>query len=221
MADNESSPPPDQKVKELIDAATRAELERWFGMPSFERLAEQEAKPAPPIEESDPAIREVRRKRAEALAAIDPAMVEWHRKRTDVPPYLIKFKATIEVRVDPNIALFDQRMLERQHTIADPSEREVPEDIRDEMTERAPQALLRDLHRPETDFTKQFELQDPLGEQRVDISATVATAMKTRWAPVLGGKPPIQEARELIHALRDDRHKPWTEIKLPNRRGTE
>src|SRR5689334_7444755 len=112
----------DKTVKELIDAATRAELERWFGLPSFTQVEEERA--AAPAE--DPDIVAVRERREKAIAAVDPAMVEWHRRRTDAPEDLIKFKPTIEVRVDPDVALLDHAMIERG-SIAEPREVEIPD----------------------------------------------------------------------------------------------
>ena len=218
MADNENEN--DKKVKELIDASTRAELERWFGLPSFQELADRGVNPAepPPV---DAEMLAVRKKRDEALAAVDPAMLEAHRRRTDPPPDLIRFKPLIDVRVDPSIAQLDLSMIDRRHTIAEPREIERPMELEDDLQDRTPQALLRDLHRPETDFQKIFEVVDMAAEQRFDIVAAVAAAMRTRWTLPPFGLSPLQEARALLRELRADRHAPWTDIKIPNRTVTE
>lgn len=220
MADNDSASGDDKRVKDLLDAGTRADLERWFGLPSFEQLAERGVKPAEPPPE-DPEMLEVRRKRAEALAAVDPALVEAHRKRTDSPEDLIKFKPTLEVRVDPSIAAIDFQRIESQHASVEPREIEIPEPLRDDLHDCTPQALLRDLHRPELTFDKVFEIVDVIADHRVDIAAQVAEAMRTRWSLREFGPSPLQEARDLIKALRDDRHSPWTEIRMPGRTVTE
>jgi len=217
MADNENET--DKKVKELIDAATRAELERWFGLPSYQELADRGIKPPEPP--PDPEMVEVRRRRDEALAAVDPAMIEAHRRRTDPPPDLIRFKQLIDVRVDPSITQLDLSMIDRQHTIAEPRERERPMELQDDLQDCTPQALLRDLHRPELDFEKIFEVVDMAAGQRLDIVAAVAEAMRTRWTLPPFGPTPLQQARALLRELRDDRHAPWTEIKIPNRTVTE
>jgi hypothetical protein len=210
----------DKRVKDLLDTGTRGDLERWFGLPSFEELSERGVKPAEPPPE-DPEMLEVRKKRAEALAAVDPALVEAHRRRTDPPADLIKFTPTLEVRVDPDISTIDLSMIEHQHTIAEPREVEISDELRDDLHECTPQALLRDLHRPELQFDKVFEIVDVAAEQRVDIVAMVAEAMRTRWTLPPFGPTALQEARALIKALRDDRHSPWTEIKMPGRTVTE
>ncbi|HET9621396.1 MAG TPA: hypothetical protein VFP84_08530 [Kofleriaceae bacterium] len=208
----------DKKVKELLDAGTRADLERWFGLPSFEELAERGVKPAEPPPE-DPEMLEVRKKRAEALAAVDPALVEAHRRRTEPPPDLIKFTPNLTLRVDPDFSTIDLQMIESQHTIAEPREVEISEDLRDDLHDCTPQALLRDLHRPELTFDKVFEIVDVAADQRLDIVATVAEAMRTRWTlPATGfGPSPLAQARGLIRELRDVRHSPWGEIKIPGR----
>jgi hypothetical protein len=216
MADPEN----DKKVKELIDAATRAELERWFGLPSYQELADRGvAPPEPPPE--DPEMVEIRKRRDAALAAVDPALIEAHRRRTDPPADLIRFKPLIDVRIDPSIALLDLAMIERQHTVAEPRERERSVELQDDLHDCTPQALLRDLHRPELEFEKTFEVVDMAAGQRLDIVAAVAEAMRTRWTLPPFGATPLQEARALLRELRNDRHAPWTDIKIPNRTVTE
>jgi hypothetical protein len=212
--------PEDKKVKELIDAATRAELERWFGLPSYQELADRGITPPEPPPE-DPEMIAVRERRDQALAAVDPALIEAHRRRTDPPPDLIRFKPLIDVRVDPSIALLDLSMIERQHTVAEPRQRELSMELQDDLHDCTPQALLRDLHRPELDFNKTFEVVDMAAGQRFDIVAAVADAMRTRWTLPPFGPTPLQQARTLLRELRDDRHAPWTDIKIPNRTVTE
>jgi len=156
----------DKTVKELLDAATRAELERWFGLPSFTQAEEARAAKPP---EADPDIMAARERRQKAIEAVDPAMLEAHRRRVEPPDDLIRFKATIDVVVDPGMALLDHAMIERG-TIAEPREVEIPEELREDLRECAPQALLRDLHRPELDFDKSFEIIDHAAEGRVDAT---------------------------------------------------
>jgi len=77
MADNQD----DKKVKDLIDEATRAELERWFRLPSFEQLPDQAVKPAPTDKEAERLA--IRKRHDDAIAAVDPAMLEAHRRRVE------------------------------------------------------------------------------------------------------------------------------------------
>jgi len=220
MAD-EANPPDDKKVRELIDAGTRADLERWFGLPSFEQLADQGVKPTPTPAE-DPDVVEQRRRLAAALAAVDPAFLESHRRRTTLPPDFVKFTAAIEPRVSDDLVMVDLSMIERQHRLGEPREYELPSDLPDDLKIATPQALLRDLHRPELSFDKQFEITDALAELRVDARAVIAEAIAFRpTLPDTEGRH--REARTLLVEVRELRHRPWKEltVKMPNRRVTE
>jgi hypothetical protein len=203
-------------VEDELDEQTRADLARWFGLPSFDE------KPEAAPSEDDPEMVAVRERRDKAIAAVEPWMLEGHRRRTEPPEDLFKFKPDVTLRVDPDMGLLDMEMIDRAGSIADPREIEISEQLRDDMKECTPQAILRDLHRVETDFEKTFEMIDAAAEQRLDIVAEVDAAMKTSWAlPPLAGSP-WTEARSLIEDLRAERRKPWAdmfkETPLPNRR---
>ena len=227
MATNDESEPKlspgvgaDQKVKDLIDAATRAELEKWFGLPSFEQARDA---PSAAAATEDPELIAARERREQAIASVDPALLEAHRQRTTPQESLFQFRPAIVLAVDRPVALFDAGMLDRQMTIADPREVEISEELRDDLRDCTPQALLRDLHRAEIDFEKTFEIIDMAAEQRLDIVAAVAEAMATSWKlPPLGGSPFVEGAA-LLAELHAERQQPWTKLlaALPNRRVTE
>jgi hypothetical protein len=209
--------PVDQTVKQLLDAKTIAELERWFGLPSFQELAE---KGEPP---QDPELEAAREQRAKAIAAVDPEMLEAHRRRTERGDSLIRFQAVIDVRIDPSMALVDLSQIDRMLSIAEPREVEIPEPLRDDLNECTPQAILRDLHRPEMYFDKVFEIVDMAAEQRLDIVAAVDDAMRTSWKlPPFGGSL-AAEGRALIAELKEERMRSIAHFlpQFPNRRVTE
>lgn len=212
----------DPKVKDFIDAATRAELERWFGLPSFAEVAEKAE--APPAE--DPDVVKVREQREKAIAAVDPALLEALRVRfEEKSESLIKFQSQLRLRVDPDLPLFDYAMVERQAAIADPREVEIPEELRDDLRDCTPQAILRDLHRPEIDFDKTFEIIDMSAEQKLDIVAEVKAAMSTSWKLPPLEDLPFKEACTLVAEVVALRRTPWPALvlsqTLPNRRVTE
>ncbi len=228
--DPNDSSGPDPKVRELLDGgleevvdeATRRELEKWFGLPSFEELEAKGVEPKP----EDPDVAAVKERRAKAIEAIDPALLETVGTRYEGKgERLIKFAPKIDVHVDPEIARFDHAMLQKVSTIADPRDVERPEDLDDDLKDCTPQALLRDLHRPETDFNKVFDVIDIAAEQKLDIVAEVDKAMKTSWQLPPLGKSPFVQCRELIDELRHERRQPWAKIpsrmKLSNRRVDE
>ena len=215
MADND-----DKTVKELIGEATQADLERWFGLPSFQQLAEQQA-PRKPAE--DPEWTEFRKRRAEALAAVDPNMVEAHRRRVERQRALKLSRTEIEPRVRTDITLIDQAAIDRGHTIAEPRTYELPYDLEEALTQRTPQALLRDLHRPELVFEKIFEWFDPVTEHRVDLRAQINEALAFRASSTKKIESKLREARALLAEARQERRKPWTALTstMRNRRVKE
>ena len=216
MPDNDDND--DKKVKDLLGAATQADLERWFGLPSFEQLAEQAATAAPSASE-DPEFAERRKRQAEALAAVDPAWLDAFDRRMAPLREVIRPLPPLPLRIDPAIARFDHAMLEQRSTIAEPREVERPSDLSDALAERTPQALLRDLHRPELDFYKVFERVDVIAEYRVDVAATITEVMAPRVPP--SPLTPFQDCRALLLELRAERHQPWIDIEMPLRRVTE
>ncbi len=213
----------DPTVKELlegddpVDEATRLELERWFGMQS----ADHEPAPEEPRPE-DPERVAARERRAAAVACVDPALLERvHARHGDVSHTMLYFHPDLEVHVDPSVAMFDVAMLERFHGVSEPREIERPDEIEDDLRDRAPQALLRDLHRPETDFAFQLEVVDYAAQQRLDPTAEVERAMKTSWKLPPLGKLSWSEGCELLAQVRRERKESWPvivrQLKLRNR----
>jgi hypothetical protein len=209
----------DPTVKELIDSATRAELARWFGLPSYEALAEQGVHPEPPAE--DPEFAERRRRQDAALAAVDPALLEAHRRRTEGLSGTIQPLPELVLHVDPSIVRIDTAMIEQRGTIAEPRDVERPADLEDALRERTPQALLRDLHRPELDFHKEFQRVDLMEEYRVDIAAGVAEVMTASTRLPAREPSPFAKEYALLQELRAERRQPWINIEMPLRRVTE
>lgn len=208
-------------LKEVVDEVTAAELERWFGLPSYQQVEEGEVKPA--VE--DPQMIAVRERRAKAVAAVEPWMLEGHRRRTEPPDDLLKFRAVLESRIDPSITRIDLAAIENKLTSTEPRERQRPDDIEEELQDNTPQALLRDLHRPELDFEKKLEVIDMAAEQRLDIVAEVTAAMATNWKLPPLDETPGQGLRALFVEIRAERDAPWKtlplRINLPNRRVSE
>lgn len=211
----------DKKVKDVLDAVTLAELQKWFTLPTFEQAAEQQASEP---RENDAEMVAARERREKALAAVDPALLDQIMFRIEGnPETLLQFAATIDVLIDPDMAFFDQRMADNVATIAEPREVEISDELKDDLRECTPQALLRDLHRSETEFDKTFEVVDIAAEQRFDIVAEVQTAMRTSLKlPPLDDSPWVQ-SRRLLEEVRADRRKPWVDAlkKMPNRRVSE
>jgi hypothetical protein len=216
---NDNDKKVDQTVKELIDSATRAELERWFGLPSFEALAEQGVHPEPSARESMSAERSKRQDAA--LAAVDPALVETHRRRIQGMADTVKPLPEIALHVDPSIAQLDTVMIDQRGAIAEPREVMRPPDVEDAVRDCTPQALLRDLHRPELYFDREFQRVDLLELYRIDVAASIDEVMATPTRVLLPQASPYGEANALLQQTRADRKQPWINIDMPRRRVTE
>src|SRR4051812_31482524 len=203
-------------LTDVVDAATQAELARWFQLPSFTQVAEDKG----PVE--DPEVAAVRERRLKACEAVDPALLDRIHLRTQGnPETLIKNEYVLPIHVDPDVALFDNAMAERGHQIAEPREVEISEELRDDLKDCTPQALLRDLHRAELYFEKTFEVIDMAAEQKLDIVAEVEAAMKMNLKLPPLGTSPVEEERRLLAHDRALRKLPWTQWPMPNRRITE
>jgi hypothetical protein len=205
------------RVKDaVLDAATRAQLEQWFQLPSFTELEEKG------VEIADPDWLKARKKRADALAAVDPAILEWHRRRNERDD-LIKFQQIIELAVDDTIGAVDFALLDARD--AEPRERMLPPQLENDLQDCTPQALLRDLHRPEMFFEKVFEWVDPLTELKVDAKSIVAETMATNWMTASHALLPARENRMMLQHARALVRLPWValfaEKPLPNRVVTE
>jgi len=210
----------DKRVKDMLGGATQADLERWFGLPSFDQLAE-EGKPVSP--KDDPEVLEVRKRRDAAMAAVDPALLSRILYRVEEhPETLFEARQRIDLVVK-DVALFDATMADKGFAIAEPREVEISEELRDDLKDCTPQALLRDLHRAEIDFEKTFEIVDVAAEQRLDIVAAVAEAMRTSWTLPRLDVAPLAESTKLLANARADRYRSWAHVltSLPNRRVSE
>jgi hypothetical protein len=211
----------DRKAKDVLDAATQADLARWFGLPSFTQVEEEAAKAPAPTAGMDAEVAALVERRQKACAAVDPVLLSNIIARHDVNPEdVFVFDTTIEIHVDKKFGVVDDVLVERAGAIADPREVELPEALIDALKECTPQALLRDLHRAETDFEKQFEYVDALEDARIDASAEARTAMSTRHFMPKREEPAFYAARRVWQSVRSERRRPMGEIlqELPGRR---
>lgn len=212
----------DRKAKDFIDAATQADLERWFGLPSFQQV-EEEGKTAQ-VAAVDPEMAAVIERRERVLAMVDPALLGAIIARHDVKPEdIFVFESTIEPHVDEHISAVNEGLLARASSIADPREYELSDELMEDMKECSPQALLRDLHRSERDFDKSFEIVDAMEEARVDVVGEVRTAITTRWTLPRPGEPALEASRRIWKDVKAQRQAPWTGYlsSLSNRRVRE
>src|ERR1700733_13970922 len=120
---NSPADPDEPRAKDVVDAATRADLERWFGLPSFTELADrgitlrpegqgqagQAGHSVPGGQDDPPEVIDARKRREAAIAAVDPAMLEAHRRRVDVES--LRFVPIIVPVIDVELGRVDLAML--------------------------------------------------------------------------------------------------------------
>ena len=181
MTDDDAPPPSpnERSVKQLLDdpmahgealdAATMAELQRWFGLPSAMDLPPPEPEP-----------QELSRREA-AMAAVEPAFLEYlHRHAARVP--LMMEPPHLELRAKEDHVTIPERF-EAMGKLGEPREVEVSYLLTDDLKECVPQALLRDLHRVEEYFSPYYELtkvDDGIPDLRLQIAAALAKGEEER-----------------------------------------
>jgi hypothetical protein len=219
----------DRRVKDLIaaakagdaeiDPATAADLARWFGMPSYQQVAEGEVKLERRPE--DPQVVARREAIDKALESIDPVLCdELHARWADVDT-LILFEPAELRRIDPSISALDP-VLVALADMADPREVEIPIEMFDDLRECTPQAVLRDLARPEIEFRLALEVdQSVAAALPVDGVALVREAVRTRNKPELGGPSVSTQIREALAPVKRAKREPWAELRTPGRRVSE
>jgi hypothetical protein len=216
----------DRKAKDVIDAATQRDLERWFGLPTFTQLEDEGKQAQVPTPDIDPEMAAVIARRDKALANVDPAFLASIYARHDhSADDIIVFERTIDVRVaETNFGAVDDQLVQRAGSLAEPREYEPSDELREDMKDCTPQAMLRDLHRPEKYFDKELVRPDleEEGLAPIDVVKVVKTAMTTRWT-LPEPDPPLVEAERLWTAVRNERRRNWLEYlpALRNRSTTE
>ncbi|HRC55287.1 MAG TPA: hypothetical protein PKU97_05145 [Kofleriaceae bacterium] len=152
-----------QAHSEALDAATLAELHRWFGKPSAMDL---------PPEEPPPPEYEVRR--AAALAAVEPWFLTYLNRHEDRLAFM--FEPPSHDSVIKEALLTVPESFSGVGRLGEPREIEISYLLEDDLKERVPQALLRDLHRPEQYFGRTMELT-LVAEAIPDVRRQIAEAI--------------------------------------------
>ncbi|KAB2887706.1 MAG: hypothetical protein F9K40_21135 [Kofleriaceae bacterium] len=173
---------PRAELEEAMDPDTLAQLASWFDMPNLALVEEQaEAEAAQSEEEKE---REERRKRKEAAcAAADPKFLR-HIERHERTRIHVLPEFELDAIVDESIVNVAVRaQLERQSAdepAGDLLEYSQPPDVQDIVARHnAPQALLRDLFRPVSEFEGRFE--SPFDElPDLDPAREVREALRQR-----------------------------------------
>jgi hypothetical protein len=184
------------KLEDVIDKALIERIVHWFGEPT--------PGAPPPPREPEPAY----------TKDVDPAMVEWLARRRS--RQLVRPRAPVRLAV--TAADVRQYRAELPAAIASASSRlGRSRSLSAAMAEKTPQAVLRDLHRPERDFSQPVSkpealLPDPLGvSRRAKLRAVMASRLFVNIAAIPLGWKLYRDARA---ALEQTLAQPW-ENSLP------
>lgn len=229
-----------------LDPNTIAQLASWFGAPAqsiveTERaIARGQADPAarrpgarPPADpdddgadhpddrkHTDPEIRALWRRRRRAMAAVDPAFLAYFESLTTRGDDHLRIPEPPELAIETSIARFDIEAW--RLNFLEIREWEIDEYLHDEMRERTPQALLRDLHRPVTEWPLALEPVD-LGVDVGGLKAleSIHGIMRARYGldmeehrlASIQGREQLDELQERLAAPWEDSYIPESERK--------
>jgi hypothetical protein len=197
MATDDDAPPddalpdaaaPDETRAKDLDPAQLAELASWFDLPSRQVVEERQARAA---EESyeEREWRETRERRDAAAAAADPALIAYvSRHETRPPPFkpLPPVKLTVSDHILMDLVRRELDRFEHEDPLASPERPySIPNDIQEALSDgNAPQAILRDLYRPETTYELRFESpfdQLPDLDPVAEVRKALRTPLKVEW----------------------------------------
>lgn len=206
-----------EEVEEQLDPRTMAELASWFSRPSRVEVEESlEALQRPRLDELD-AIAKLgmamgmmtleesaaqKEARANALAAVEPAMIALLERHNHTPERLLQPLPEVALHIDESVVpawiraqlstdddegprIGEPRLLHRSPDI---------DKLLDD--DNAPQAVLRDLHRPEQSFDRTFQPAFPPPPEEEDMTHALRDALRWRPEPLPARERPIDPRDE-------------------------
>lgn len=203
------------EARDELDPETVAQLAAWFGVPVDTPVPAPSA--APPSKREEAALR-----RQRALDAVDPAFLAALETRWTQGDALLRINRPVSQRLrSPSRFDLDAWRLQASDEVR---EAERPEDVSDALKESpTPQAVLRDLHRPD----QQFLLRLLPTDMGMDVAgmrtrSRIDTLLRTSYAVRMDDEPiPARLMVEDMAALRAHLGEPWESFYVPpeKRRG--
>lgn len=197
-------------AREELDPETVAQLAAWFGAP----VATPAAATARP-EGSRSKREEAALRRQRALDAVDRGfLADLESKWTQGDALLRVTRPLGQPRRAPSRFDLDVWNLQASGELR---EAERPEDISDALKDPTPQAVLRDLHRPDQQWPLRL-LPEDLG---MDVAGTrtrsrIDTALRTKYVVRMDDEPiPARLILEDMGALRAHLDEPWESFYVP------
>jgi hypothetical protein len=200
-------------LEDRLDPETIAQLAGWFGLPSFEQLEEQEAERVRAAAEAD-VWAERRQLHARIEGDADPRVLALLDRWRDAGHGLLAVPPPPELHVALDLVRVDQ-LADHMGSIAEPRENERPEWIEDVVAVQTAQAILRDLHRPETTFDIVYEYgprEPTLRETTDEIRKVFLASYRVR------PEPPVRTLiAEGLAELRKWKGVDWAELPIERR----
>ncbi|MBK9030046.1 MAG: hypothetical protein IPL61_01695 [Myxococcales bacterium] len=208
-----------EAIEAALDPIARAELASWFARPSVEVVQERVAATASVAGleafggDIDAVLEEQAAQRRARVAALAAVIEPWFYDRLERHDrYARTFRELVPppAVLDPSIARLRVPSEEELATIGEPRDYVRSRDIDQALDESAPQAVLRDLYRPVSEFTIEFT-SDYQDDQPTDAHAEVlvALAFRPEQPELVSVADVVREART---AFREATAPPWAEL---------
>ncbi|WP_045119100.1 hypothetical protein [Haliangium ochraceum] len=238
-SENAATPRPEPRVGELfdrgaealedeeLDPETIAQLAAWFGGPApdaggaatAQTTSAHVARPnkLPPLEAA--------RRRANALRGVEPGFLRHMERKWRGAEALLGVSKLVGASARGPISEFDHTTgwLFAGLEEATQHEQRRPEEVADWLTEPTPQAILRDLHRPDQTWPKRIVSQDVGPDVAgAQMRTKLDEILHTVYAVRMDDEPvPARLVAEDMHALRLRLDEPWEDSYVPpeERRG--
>jgi hypothetical protein len=223
-SDDPNDPKRDEpRVRDLLRTAdspelqpvTRAQLEAWFGLPSYQEVDEQQAAGHRAPQQHD-TVDTVLERRQAALARVDAAALATAERNVE---------AALRMRVhtvpdrpwltDAPLLSFDESAVAAIPGPDEWRELEIPYELRDKMKICTPQASLRDLHRPEKEWYVQLQSPwDDMGEPPpADPWEPIRSSIRRDYRVGTTVTPSPRAVQESLRDLRRVMALPWHEAR--------
>jgi len=199
---------------EELDAATIAQLAAWFG-PSAPSAGPGPGQATPEVSSDATRGSDAATRRARALEAVDPGFVSAHQARWTRGEALLRVTAPM-ARPRRAPSKFDLAVW-NLHLGDEPRETERPEDISDTLKEPTPQAMLRDLNRPEQRWPLRLLPQDlGLDVAGLRTRARIDDILSTSYFVRIDDEPiPARIMADEAASLRARLDEPWENLYVP------
>ena len=202
-------------LEERLDPETVRQLAAWFGLPSYQQLEEERAAANAPTEDSERAA-EIREMEAKIDAVVDRELLDRIFSWPTAGDAMFDEIVPPELHLRERLLLSDERFSEVLGAIGEPREVQIPRELEEDLQECTPQAMLRDLYRPEPQFDKYLTY----GEPEPTPASLIADIRTIACADYTVRPEPSARTRyeDALAELRRVKALPWGDLSKPKPR---